>query len=424
MRMPRDRTGDNPAWTSTAPYWDDYYCVWDTWRTLFPLHVLLHPDLVRDNLHAFADRLQHNGQVGDAFIGGNERAYKWVGRDRPEWLGNQGGDDVDNIIADAYVKGVPGVDWPAVYRIVKTHADQERAAAYRAQDRGWIPFRKYSLGLYCSRTLEYAYNDDCAAALAAGLGFTNDAARWTRRSHGWENLWNPQAVSDDFTGFITPRNADGTWVPFDPKRETTANSPGGTDRCFYEGSAWIYSYFMPHDFPRLITLSGGPARFCQRLQYALQNDLIDFSNEPSFLTLYSFIYAGRPDLCTEWVRRNAGGYGPDHFPGDEDSGAMSAWYVWAALGLMPNAGQDIYLLSGPFQPQATITLANGRQILIAAENLSPQNIYVQSLTVNGRDWPQAWLRHRDLQNGAVLHYVMGPQPSSWGQKIRPPGRTP
>ncbi|HEY4417003.1 MAG TPA: GH92 family glycosyl hydrolase [Verrucomicrobiae bacterium] len=420
MRMPKNRTGDNPAWRSEAPYWDDYYCVWDNWRTSFPLHVLLHESMVRDNIQAMIDRFQHNGEVQDAFIGGNDRYYRWTADNRLDWLGNQGGDDIDNLVADAFVKGVPGVDWPAAYQMVKSQADQNRAPAYRAQDRGWIPYRKYAFGIYCSRSLEFAYNDYCVAEIAAGLGQTNDFKKYVQRSHGWENLWNPAAQSDGYRGFIAPRRMNGDWVEFNPKGETAPPSPGGVDRSFYEGSSWIYSYFMPHDFARLIELSGGKAAYCERLEHALKKNLIDFGNEPSFLTLYSFIYAGRPDLCAEWVRKNEDGYTQNGFPGDEDGGAMGSWYVFAALGLMPNAGQDIYLLSGPMFPKATLTMENGRQVIIEAANASPQNIYVQSLKVNGVAVSRAWIRHAEIKDGATLQFVMGPQPSNWGKYLPPP----
>lgn len=420
MRMPKDRTGDNPAWNSTEPYWDDYYCVWDMWRTLFPLNGLLHESMVRDNIKALIDRFKHNGEVQDAFVGGNDRYYKWIGVDRCEWLGNQGGDDVDNIVADAFVKGVGGVDWQAAYQMVKSQAEQDRAPAYRAQDRGWVPYRKYEFGLYCSRTLEFSYNDFCVAEMARGLGHTHDFKRYLKRSHGWENIWNPQAESDGYKGFIAPRWSNGVWVDYDPKKEQAAASPGGVDRSFYEGSSWGYSCFLPHDFARLIELSGGEKAYCQRLQHALKKHLIDFSNEPSFLTPYSFIYAGRPDLCSYWVRKNAASYNQSGFPGDEDGGAMSAWYVFAALGLMPNAGQDVYLLSGPMFPKATLTMENGKRIVIEGIQASPDNIYVQSLTVNGQSWPRAWLRHENIKNGATLRFVMGPQPSDWGKTTAPP----
>jgi predicted alpha-1,2-mannosidase len=423
MRMPKNRSGDNPAWTSEAPYWDDYYCVWDGWRTLFPLNLLLHESMVRDNIQAFIDRWRHNGAVQDAFIGGNDRYYKWVGPDRFEWLGNQGGDDVDNVVADAFVKGVAGVDWQAAYQLIEAHAEQGRAPIYRADDRGWIPFRKYEFGLYCSRSLEFEYNDFCAAEMALALGRTNAADRYFHRSEAWAKLWNPAAVSEGYKGFISPRRANGDWVPFDPKQEQTTASPGGVDRCFYEGSAWIYSYFVPHDFAGLIELSGGSQTYCDRLQLAARHSLIDMGNEPSFLTLYSFIYAGRPDLCSYWVRESLGNYHVEGYPGDDDGGAMSAWYVFAALGLMPNAGQDVYLLNGPLYPRATLTLENGKQIIIEGVNVSAQNLYVQSLTINGVPWPRAWLRHSDIKNGATLRFVMGSKRSDWGA-APPPSSSP
>ncbi|HEY9509995.1 MAG TPA: GH92 family glycosyl hydrolase [Verrucomicrobiae bacterium] len=420
MRMPRNRTGDNPGWNSSEPYWDDYYCVWDTWRTLFPLNVLMHESMARDNIKAFIDRLKFNGQVQDAFIGGNDRYYKWLGPDRPEWLGNQGGDNVDNIVADAFAKGVEGVDWNAAYQLIKTHADQERAPSYRAENRGWVPYRKYAFGLYCSRSLEFAYNDFCAAQMARALGRTNDFSVYAQRSSGWENLWNPEAESEGWKGFIAPRRMNGSWVDYDPRRDVAKASNGGVDRSFYEGSSWVYSYFVPHDFARLIELSGGAARYCDRLEFALKKNLIDFSNEPSFLTPYSFIYAGRPDLCSFWVRKNANGYTATAYPGDEDSGAMSAWYVFAAMGFMPNAGQDVYLLNGPMFPKATLTMENGKRIVIEGINASAENIYVQSLTIDGKPWPRAWLRHQDINHGATLKFVMGPQPSDWGTATPPP----
>lgn len=421
MRMPRNRTGDNPRWKSSEPYWDDHYCVWDTWKTLFPLQVLINESMVRDNVKAFLDRFKENGRVLDAFIAGNDRFYEWrAGDDRVAWLGDQGGNDVTNVIADAYVKGVEGIDWAAAYRLLKESADHERAASYRAQGRGWVPYRTHEFGLPCSRTLEFCYNDFCAAQVAKGLGQTQDFVRYLKRSRGWENLWNPAAESDGFKGFIMPRTMAGAWVESDPKKDRAVSSPGTFDRSFYEGSSWTYSFFLPHDFARIIGLAGGREAYVAKLEHALQNKMINFGNEPSFLTPFSFIYAGRPDLASFWVRRNVRNYTKDRFPGDEDSGAMGSWLVFAAMGLFPNAGQDIYLLNGPLYPKMTVMMENGKQFIIEGNNASPENVYVQSATLNGRSLEQAWLRHADLKNGAILKFVMGPQPSPWGQAAVPP----
>lgn len=420
MRMPKNRTGDNPKWESKEPYWDDHYCVWDSWKTTFPLHLLLQESMVRDNLKAFLDRYKHNGRVMDAFVGGYDRFYKWIGEGNPEWLGNQGGDNVDNIFADAFVKGVQGIDWKAAYEFLKFNAEQQRAPSYRTGDRGWVPYREFEFGLYCSRSLEFAYNDFCVSQIAAKARQESDAGRYLKRSKAWENIWNADAESEGFKGFIAPRRRDGSWVPYNPKAEQAHASPGVTDRSFYQGSSWVYSYFIPHDFNRLIELSGGNEAYVKRLEHALEHKLIDFSNEPSFLTPFSFIYAGRPDLASKWVRTNFNNYTRDAYPGDEDGGAMSSWYVFATLGFFPNAGQDVYLINGPSFPKAEIVTEAGKKIIIEGVNAGPENPYVQSLTLNGKPWDKAWLRHSDIKEGAILKFVMGPSPSAWGTKTPPP----
>ena len=438
--MPRDRTCDNAKWISDAPYWDDQYCIWDTWKTLFPLHILLSESMVRDNLRSWMDRFRQNGEIADAFVAGNERYYAWVIKDGQEdWLRNQGGDNFNNVFVDAYLKGVPGIDWQEAYAILKFSADSERAPAYRMGDRGWVPYRSYHFGAFCSRSLEFAYNDFCVAQMAKGLGEKADSKRYLKRSRQWENLWNAELESDGFKGFIAPRELNGRWVDYDPKKDKVQSSPGGLDRSFYEGSSWVYSYCVPHDFSRLIRLSGGAEAYVKKLQHAMANGehhifvvrdgvvgignapgLIDLSNEPSFMTPFSFIYAGRPDLASYWVRKNMTAYSGDNFPGDEDSGAMSAWLVFATLGFFPNAGQDLYLLNGPLFAKATLRMENGKAITVEGVNASQENVYVQSATLNGKPLERAWLRHSEIKDGATLCFVMGPKASEWGTKSLPP----
>ena len=437
---PRDRTGDNPKWKSGEPFWDDQFCVWDTWKTVFPLHVLLSESMVRDNIRSMVDRFRFKGEICDALVAGNERYYEWFLRDGLEdWLRNQGGDNFNNIFADAYVKGVSGIDWEEAYQILKFSADTERAPTYRAQDRGWIPYRMYHFGLFCSRTMEFAYNDFCVAQMAKGLGEKKEYKRYLRRSTQWTNLWNPELDSDGFKGFLAPREMNGSWVASDPKKDHAESSYGGLDRSFYEGSSWVYSYSMPHDFARLIRLSGGAEAYVKKLQHAMESGghpifvvkdgvvgignapgLIDLSNEPSFMTPFSFIYAGRPDLASYWVRKNMTAYSGDNFPGDEDSGAMGAWLVFATLGFFPNAGQDLYLLNGPLFAKATLRMENGKSITVEGVNASQENVYVQSALLNGKPLERAWLRHGEIKDGAALRFVMGPKASAWGTKRLPP----
>lgn len=419
MRMPRNRTGDNPHWESDLPYWDDHNCIWDTWKTVFPLHTLINESVVRDNILAFIDRYEHNGQVLDAFLAGNDRVYQWTKVELPYYFHNQGGDNVDNVIADAFVKKVKGVDWEKAYEVVKFQAEKMRTNAYLINDRGWIPFRTYEYAFDCSRTMEFAYNDFCAAEMAKGLNKSADYERYLQRSGKWTTLWNDTLKSFGFYGFLNPKRMDGSWVKYDATKDRVENSPGSFDRSFYEGNSWVYSYNAPHEMEKVIQLMGGKDKYVERLQFAMKNNLIEMENEPSFLIPFSFIYAGRPDLTAYWVRQNCKKYSLKGFPGDEDSGAMGSWYVFANLGIFPVAGQDIYLISGPLSPSITLTRENGRKLVIEAENFSKENIYVQSVTLNGVPLERAWLRHIEIENGATLKFVMGPNPSDWGRKNLP-----
>ncbi len=419
MRMPRDRTGDNPHWESDLPYWDDHNCIWDTWKTVFPLHTLINEKVVTDNVLAFIDRYEHNGQVFDAFLAGNDRVYQWTKVELPYYFHNQGGDNIDNVIADAFVKNVKGVEWERAYDVVKFQAEKMRTNAYLISDRGWMPFRTYEYAFDCSRTMEFAYNDFCISEMAKGLNKQDDYSRFLERSGKWTTLWCDSLESLGFQGFLNPKRMNGSWVKYTPTEDRVENSPGSFDRSFYEGSSWVYSYNAPHQIPLVIKKMGGQKKYVERLQFAMKNDLIEMENEPSFLIPFSFIYAGRPDLTAYWVRRNCKKYSLTGFPGDEDSGAMGSWYVFATLGIFPNAGQDIYLISGPHSPSATLVRENGKEIVVEARQFSSENIYVQSATLNGKTLNRAWLKHSEIAEGAILEFIMGPKPSDWGKQNLP-----
>ncbi len=405
MVMPRDLTGDNPHWKSDKPFWNDQYALWDTWRTLYPLHVLINPNMVRDNILSFIDRFKHNGQVRDAFISGTESGL------------DQGGNNVDNIIADAYQKGITGINWEEAYKIMKYNADNERIGGgfklmpfpqsdiYRKQ--GWIPYSDIA----SSYTLEFAYNDYCVATLAKALGKTEDYKTYSQRSNGWTNLWDKELESKGYKGFVGAKVWDGKFVKIDPAFiERPWRGP------FYEGCSWTYSYFVPHNIEKLIELMGGKDKFVERLNFALENDLIDYGNEPSFLALRSFNHVGRPDLTSLWVH-NALEKNFDHTGGlgNDDSGAMSSWYIFSALGFFPNAGQDIYYLNAPLYPKTEMTLGNGKKLTIIARNAGGKNIYIKSCKINGEKWNSSIFRHADIANGGIIEMELSDVVSEWGK---------
>jgi predicted alpha-1,2-mannosidase len=399
---PCDRTGDGPAAFGNKPYWDDHYATWDTWRTLFPLMTIIKPEIVRDNVNSYIERYRQYGFVDDAFVGGNGCGVKEGYR--------QGGDNPDNVIVDAFVKRIAGVDWNAAYEIIKHDADKVRQQAYLTK--GWIDYGTYCSG--CSVALEFAYNDYCASVMADALGHREDAARYAERSHSWKNMWDEKAESDGFRGFIQPRKSDRTFEKVDPK--AMLFYPNGV---FGEGSSWIYSFFMPHDFYTLIKFCGGPDEFVRRLTYGLDNKLIHFDNEPSFLTLRAFIYAGRPDLTSFYVRKAMEHYTLDGPPGDDDSGAMGSWFVLSAVGLFPNAGTDIYFINAPLFAN-TKTKVQGGIFEIKTNMATADSLYIQSATLNGKPLNRAWLQYKEIIQGGKLELNLGQSPSNWGKEILPP----
>ena len=147
------------------------------------------------------------------------------------------------------------------------------------------------------------------------------------------------------------------------------------------------------------------------------------ANEPDLLVPWLYAYAGRPDRIADrvWgILDRSYAATRKGLPGNDDAGTMSAWYVFAALGLYPNAGQDVYLLGSPRFSRAELAVGGGKHLVITAQGVSPRNRYVQSLTLDGQPWDRCWLRHRDIANGGDLTFVMGPQPSSWATLATPP----
>jgi len=397
--MPRNRTNDSRQFAEGVPVWDDHFAIWDTWRTLYPLQLLINPKMVASTVNSFVARWQANGKVKDAYVAGNDMQAE------------QGGNNIDNVIADAYVKGITGVDWKAAYKVVKFNADSERLGSYGwnkgdstnyYKQQGWIPVGRMSN----SMTLEYAYNDFCAAQMAKSLGTKEDYEKYTDRSGKWTALWNPNAESDGYKGFIESKRLDGTFVALDLKKY-----PGSWKDHFYEGSSWTYSWFAPHQFDKLVALCGGKEMFVNKLQHGFEKNLIDYGNEPAFLAVHAFHYGGRSDLASYYARKlMAKRFNEKGYAGNDDSGAMSSWFIFSSMGFFPNAGQDIYYLVGPSFTNTVLTLGNGKAITIKAPKASPENIYIQSVSINGKKWDKPWFQHKDIANGATLVFNMGSKP--------------
>ncbi|SFR97087.1 alpha-1,2-mannosidase, putative [Granulicella pectinivorans] len=411
MLMPADRTGENPGWTSSEPYYDDFYAIWDTYRSSSPLLTLISPDRQRAMIRSLVDIYRHTGYMPDARSGNDN------GR-------TQGGSNANVVIADAFVKGMTGIDYETAFAAMVKDAevppkDPQREGRGGLKDynqRGYITLNDERAG---SRTVEYAYDDFAIGEVACGLGKTGEAAKYFGRTHNFENLWDKDMLVSGFKGFLRPRKADGTWA--DPYLTVRGTWPD----FMYEGDIWTYSLYAPQDMRRLIEMAGGNQRFNDRMDFIFSRGHFDVTNEPGFLMPVLYAYSGRPDKSADIVHLLLEKYFTDSragIPGNDDSGAMSSWLIFQTLGIYPVAGQDVYLIGTPSLPQASLALAGGKTLRITTKGLDPAglNHYVQSVTLNGVDLPNAWFRHAQIEHGAELVFTMGSAPSAWGRTTPPP----
>jgi predicted alpha-1,2-mannosidase len=413
MLMPVDRTGENPLWKSDEPYYDDYYAIWDIFRTSGPLLTLIAPARETAIVRALIDLYRHEGWLPDA------RSGNYNGR-------TQGGSNAEFMITDAFVKGLKGIDWKTALEAEINDAEVA-PADHLKEGRGgledWHRLDFVSIegsDRAASVDMEYAADDFEVALLAKGLGRTAEYRKYLARSANWKKLWDASFSDGGFKGFIRPRHRDGSWLaPF-----TAMDSCSWGGNTFYEGNSWTYSTFVPQDVASLIEASGGAQTFVDRLDAFFRvPDRYDVGNEPGFLAPYLYNWAGRPDKTAEHVRAIiAKSYhaGPEGLPGNDDSGAMSSWFAFGQIGIFPNAGQDFYLIGSPAFPQSTLHLAGGNDFTIEAQNLSPENIYVTAATLNGEPLDRAWIRHAEIMTGGRLVLTMSNKPAHWGEQNVPP----
>ena len=434
--MPHDLTGENMWWTSDEPHYEDFYCLWDTFRTLNPLLTVVEPERERDMIRSLIDTYLHTGWMPDARIAGTNGM-------------TQGGSNSDVVIADAAIKGLSGFDYVKAYEAMAKNAEVDSprplhegrelgdylrlgyismptvklrdlpasgvpASANEYKHPGYQALRNTRSA---SRTMEYAYNDFCVAQMAWVLGRKADQQKYLRRSRNWTNLW------DEETRSIRPRFADGRWLtPFSPIHNYPDEEYDFWDAPFYEGNGWQYTTYVPHDVQGLIKRFGGREKFVTWLDEFFEKGVYNPGNEPDFMAPYLYIHAGRPDRTADRVREILStryATGRAGLPGNDDAGAMSAWYIWGAIGLYPNAGQDYYYIGSPIFPRVALSLGDNKTFTIDAQETSSSNRYVQSVTLNGRSLTRPWLRHSEIARGGHLVLTMGSTPSPWGRENPP-----
>ncbi|KAI1631998.1 family 92 glycoside hydrolase [Biscogniauxia mediterranea] len=433
--IPTNKTGENPLWSSAEPYYDDIFTFWDLFRCTMSLLQILQPVAYEEFIRSLIDIWRNEGFLPDA------RSSFFNGA-------TQGGSNADNVLADAYVKGVRGaVNWEDAFSAMVTDAetvpennnDPRDTSSSTKEGRGALPdwtslgYITTKYGRSVSRAIEYAGNDFGLYQVAKGLGKDDEANKYLNRSRNWRNQWNPDLETHGFTGFLGPRDENGSWVDQDPL--SCGGCYWGDD--YYEALPIEYSFNAHHDMGTLIDYCGGAEQFVARLELMFEGGVSDSNsqfnhtlfnpgNEPSFTTPYLFNFAGRQDLTAKHTRYTAQSYyapTPGGLPGNSDAGAMESWVLWSMIGLYPLTGQTTFLVGSPWFADLTLDLGGGRSLTVTAENPSGGDdaYYVQSLAVNGAPWDKAWVAWDDVfADGGTMHFVLGAEPAAWATGDAPP----
>ena len=388
---------------------------WDTFRSQFPLTNILHPTMQGQYMQALLDAQEQCG---------------WL----PSWsfpseTGGMVGNHSISLLTDAWVKGIRTFD-PEKALKAYAHEAMNKGPWGGANGRvrwkdyyqlGYIPYPE-SMGS-TAQTLEYCYDDFCAYQLAKMTGNKFYEEVFARQIYNYKNVYDPSV------GFMRGRKLDGSWADFD------AFEWGGP---YCEGNAWHYNWSVFHDVQGLIDLTGGDERFVAKIDsvFALPgivkygtygtkiHEMLEMElakmgqyaqgNQPIQHMIYLYSYADQPWKTQYWIRQvmdrlyNSSENG---YPGDEDQGGMSSWYVLSALGIYSVCpGTDEYVLGSPKFRKATITMEDGKKFVIEAKGNSKDNVYIQNATLNGKRHTRNYIHYSDIVNGGVLELQMGNQP--------------
>jgi predicted alpha-1,2-mannosidase len=382
------------------------FSLWDTYRALHPLFNIIQPKRNEDMLQSM---LAHYDQSSLHML------PVWSNSANENWC--MSGYHSVSVIADAILKGnAKHIDAnKALDACIATASHRSYDGIGLYIDKGYIPIDKNGVGV--STTLEYAYDDWCIAQLAKKLGRTSVYNEFLKRSQNYKNVFDPAA------GFMRPRLSDGSFrKDFDPLK---------TDgQGFIEGNAWNFSLFVPQDPAGLVAISGGSKRFTEHLDSLFTMHLPDaffaeteditrdgiiggyvHGNEPAHHVAYLYNWAGAPKKTQERIRmilKNQYKNTPDGLGGNDDTGQMSAWYIFSSLGFYPVApGSQDYAIGSPAISGAVLSFETGKKLNIEVQNQSDENVYVQKVTLNGREIKDFVLKHDELMKGGKLIFVMG-----------------
>jgi len=421
-------------------FYPSFYA-WDTYRSQHPLMTLIAPGQVDDMIKSIESKVKN---------------YGWLPAQHVRNKYGQGmvGDHLVPVIVDAYLKGFKDFDVELLYKAMRTKAmelppkphspSEGRAGLEYYLKLGYTPADRISESV--ANTLESAYDDWCIAQLALALEKQDDYQLFMNRAKNYKNMFEPQSQ------FMRPRGIDGAWLP-DCKGEPSIGQFGDhfyydcfdplwvgvrPNRHYAESNGWQYLWFVPHDVTGLMNLFGSKEKFSAKLDACLtMSSVVNgtnyvgvvgtigqyvHGNQPSHHVMYLYNYAGQPWKSQKYARKVMDELyktGPGGLCGNEDMGSLSSWYVFSALGFYPVCpGENRYMIGSPLFEKAILELREPYEnttFEVNANNVSAQNIYIQSAKLNGQTYDKPWIEHEDIVQGGILEFEMGPEPNkNWG----------
>ncbi len=370
------------------------YSDWDIYRNTVELQALFFPQQSSDMMQSLVNDAAQSGQLP-----------RWPAANDVTYV--MGGDSPAAVIASAYAFGAQNFDAETALKFMvkaatQTEENRERPFLKEYLTLGYVPSEKDRIS--ASRTLEYASDDFAISQLAKSLGHADIAEKFRKQSQNWKNLLDPA------TGWIRPRQSDGTWLAgFDAMLSLPKAKGHGTDQLgFEEGNTAQYTYMIPFDYPALFAAIGGDAKVTARLDPFFAKlrcwgqPCYNIENEPDFVVPYAYVFAGQPWKTQQVVTRiNAETFkdAPDGIPGNDDLGATSGVYVWNALGFYPAVpGVSGLVLGTPQFTRTTLRLANNRTVEIRKNG---SGIYVNQVTLNSEPYTSTWLPIEKLHPGTT-----------------------
>ena len=402
------------------------FSLWDTFRALHPLMTIIDPDLNNDFINSLIKKHQEGGIFPMWDLASN-------------YTGTMIGYHAASIIADAYVKGYRDFDLQEAYKACVRAAEYDTTgikcpplvlphlmpmAKYYKNTLGYIPCDRENESV--AKALEYAYDDWCISVLAEAVGDYENKSKYARFSEAYEFYFDPS------TRFMRGLDSKGEWrTPFSPRSSNHRND----DYC--EGTAWQWTWFVPHDIEGLVKLMGGEDAFVDKLdslftaESQLEGEIVsaDISgligqyahgNEPSHHIIHMYNYVNRPWKTQELVDsvfHSQYANSIDGLSGNEDCGQMSAWYILNSMGFYQVCpGKPIYSIGRPLFDKASINLPDGKQFTIITKNNSRTNKYIASVTLNGQPLNTPFFTHDDIITGGIMEITMTDKQTQWGVK--------